>query len=428
MKPILYLIYNFLKLLTKLFLRVYYPNMARIGLHHLRYRGGSILVSNHPNTLIDPLNAASRVPKIVHFLANASLFQSPFGNWFFNTFFCIPVERPQDTKGRQINNKDSFLRSQAFLRSGGCLYIAPEGGSELGRQVRPFKTGTARIALSAEAAFDFKLGLRILPVGLTYDDAGRFRSRATIHGGEPILVQDYEAAYRKSSVQAARKLTQDLEDRVRSLCIDTEDAAEDRCVQRVEELLRNARPVGAAAHFHRTKQFIEQRRAWAADDPQAEGGFQARLGAYFEGLERLGSSDRAMQQAPRLWQWLRLLLLAPGFAYGAINNALPAYLPRLAAQRLKIDPGYTATVKILVGLLAFPICYALQTVFVAQFASTPIAMAYLLSLPLSGWLALKWVEWGRYAQAWLRLRSHPGLAALRQEREWLLSQALSLVH
>ncbi|HKK80402.1 MAG TPA: 1-acyl-sn-glycerol-3-phosphate acyltransferase, partial [Phaeodactylibacter sp.] len=242
MNPILYAIYQFLKGLTKLSLRLYYPNADLLNIQRLKYKGGSILVSNHPNTLIDPLNAASRVPKIVHFLANASLFGTPFTYWFFNTFFCIPVERPQDTKGKPINNQAAFAKSHRFLARGGCLFIAPEGGSEMERRVRPFKTGTARIALGAEAKADFKLGLRILPVGLSYEHPERFRSHMIVNACEPILVSEYAELYREDSIAAARQLTKELEERVRNATIDTQSPEEDKAILAMEQLLRNSQP------------------------------------------------------------------------------------------------------------------------------------------------------------------------------------------
>lgn len=429
MNPLLVFIYRFLKLLTKVSLRIYYPKATMINLHYLKYRGASILVSNHPNTLVDPLNAAARVPKIVHFLAMVRLFQTPFGNWLFSTFFCIPIERPQDTQGKPINNKAAFAKSNAFLASGGCLYVAPEGDSEMERRVRPFKTGTARIALGAEAAQDFQLGLRILPVGLSYDAPGQFRSRMYVYAGKPIEVRDYADAYRKGSTAAARQLTKDLEAKVRSQAIDTLNVEEDRAVLRMECLLRNSAPLPGEAHFHRTKQLIARYREWEQDAPGERSAFDSRLQAYFEQLDALRSSDRSVARPLRYYglHIIGLSFLVPVFLYGWLNNLLPAGIPYWTEKRLNLYPGYRATVRILTGLLSFPVFYALQTALVSLWAISPWAWIYLLSLPLAGWLAWQYQSWWRRVRAFLQVRNKIERSKLEKERAWLLEQINSML-
>lgn len=408
-------------------LRLYYPKADLLNLQRLKYKGGSILVSNHPNTLIDPLNAASRVPKIVHFLANASLFGTPFTNWFFNTFFCIPVERPQDTKGKPINNQAAFAKSHRFLASGGCLFIAPEGGSEMGRRVRPFKTGTARIALGAEAKADFKLGLRILPVGLSYEHPERFRSHMIVNACEPILVSDYADLYRENTIAAARELTKDLEERVRNAAIDTQSPEEDKAILAMEQLLRNSQPVSGSEHFKRTKKLIEAYREWATHDPEKHAAFGSQLDAYQAQLQTQRTTDKAVAR-PQPLLLLRVLafsLLVPFFAYGFINNLLPFTAVWWVSRKLDLYTGYQTTVRILAGLLFFPLAWAIQTIVVAQFC--PYAWWYLLTLPLAGWIALRYWEGAAELLANLRLRNPVERQNLQQIRTRLFASVQKLL-
>lgn len=428
MNPILYLIYQFLKLLTKLSFRVYYPNTTRMNLQRLRYRGGSILVSNHPNTLLDPLNAACRVPKVVHFLANASLFQTPFTNWFFNTFFCIPVERPQDTQGKPINNANAFRKSQEFLIKGGCLYIAPEGGSEMERRVRPFKTGTARILLGAAAQQGFDTDLCILPVGLTYDHADRFRSHMTVNAAAPILARDYAETYRRDTIKAARQLTQDLEQAIRDHTIDTKDKAEDTIVLRAETLLRNSAPLNGAAHFQRTKAWIEGLRRQAAGAPEAYNAYVRQIDQYWSKLTSAQTTDEAVSTSVSLQSRTLLIFGAPLALYGWLNNLLPGYLAKLTSEKLDLYIGYTATVQILCGLLAFPIFYALQSIGVGTWLSATAGWLYLLSLPLSGWLYLKWRAVAERVRARHYAKRINDLKAVKAERKELLHTTLQYLN
>ena len=184
------------------------------------YKGPCIVVSNHPGTLMDPLNTAVLMKRRVHFLANATLFASRFGNWFFSNFYCIKIERFSDTKGKPLNNKEAFKMATDHLTNGGCLYMAPEGGSNAGRHLHKLKTGPARIALNTEVVNDFDLDLVILPVGLNYSNPTEFRSSLLTIMGEPIKVADFKKDWEKNQIGTVRKLTAVLKEKMEAILID----------------------------------------------------------------------------------------------------------------------------------------------------------------------------------------------------------------
>jgi glycerol-3-phosphate O-acyltransferase/dihydroxyacetone phosphate acyltransferase len=65
------------------------------------------------------------------------------------------------------------------LRRGECCAIFPEGGSHDRSQLLPLKAGVAIMALGALAE-DPSLDLKVVPCGLNYFNAHRFRSRAVV--------------------------------------------------------------------------------------------------------------------------------------------------------------------------------------------------------------------------------------------------------
>ncbi|KAJ5901869.1 acyltransferase [Penicillium taxi] len=73
------------------------------------------------------------------------------------------------------------------LSNGGCIGIFPEGGSHDRSNLLPLKAGAALIALGALAR-DPDCGLSIIPCGMNYFHAHKFRSRAVIEFGRPIHV------------------------------------------------------------------------------------------------------------------------------------------------------------------------------------------------------------------------------------------------
>ncbi|KAF7511841.1 hypothetical protein GJ744_003572 [Endocarpon pusillum] len=83
------------------------------------------------------------------------------------------------------------------LRDGGCIGIFPEGGSHDRPDLLPLKAGVAIMALGALAA-DPDCGLKIIPCGMNYFHAHKFRSRAVIEFGHPIEPHpDQIEAYKK---------------------------------------------------------------------------------------------------------------------------------------------------------------------------------------------------------------------------------------
>lgn len=89
------------------------------------------------------------------------------------------------------------------LKEGGCIGIFPEGGSHDRTELLPLKAGVAIMALGALAE-NPDCGVCIVPVGMNYFHAHKFRSRCVIEFGEaihiePRLVQQYKNGDRRGA-------------------------------------------------------------------------------------------------------------------------------------------------------------------------------------------------------------------------------------
>lgn len=90
------------------------------------------------------------------------------------------------------------------LRSGGCVGIFPEGGSHDRTGLLPLKAGVAIMALGALAESP-DTDLKVVPVGMNYFHAHKFRSRAVVEFGQPItvpteLVDMYKHGQRREAI------------------------------------------------------------------------------------------------------------------------------------------------------------------------------------------------------------------------------------
>lgn len=90
------------------------------------------------------------------------------------------------------------------LSAGGAVGIFPEGGSHDRTELLPLKAGVAIMALGALAA-NPDSGLKIVPCGMNYFHAHKFRSRAVVEFGNPVevpkeLVELYKSGERREAV------------------------------------------------------------------------------------------------------------------------------------------------------------------------------------------------------------------------------------
>ena len=355
----------------------------------------TILVSNHPNTMVDVFHVAKKVGP-VSFLANAGLFKNKYIGKILRILHGIPVERPQDVQGRMINNKNVFEECDKFLSNGGCLYIAPEGSSFVERRLRKIKSGTARIGLSAENSNNFSLGLQILPVGVTYSDYYGFRSDVFINVGTPIFVKDYQADFEKDSFKTAKLLTKDLQKTMQDLILhtDNKDADVDELVIAIEKVM-NYTPT-TVENFKKSKDWIAKLITVKNIDETQFKNLQNQIQDFFEVLARHKLTNKLLADSKvKGYEILKAILLFPIFIWGFLNNMIPLAFPAILSKKIKIYHGYISTIKIVIGLVSFLIFYPLQIRWVhLYFDNVWVTVIYALLLIPTGLIA-----WD-YAQEW----------------------------
>ena len=353
--PVLRLIYFFLRTFAWLSGHLFYRHRLVLGRANLQdFHGPAIVISNHPSTLMDVLNVGEPVPREMFFLANYGLFKNPVSNWILTRLYCIPIKRKEDVaEGDARNNDSAFEQSFQHLEKQGILFIAPEGYSWMNRWVREFKTGTARIAFGTENRNNWRLNLKIYPVGLSYSAPNLFRSNVAINFGEPLEVATWSAAYNQHRAKAVDALTAELQQRVTDLTIHTRDESGQEFITRLEEMLANSRPLPAEESFRRSQQLTKQ----YLDNES----LRLKVSSYFADLQAAHLKDEGLENNPRSASgptFLTTFFLTLGFPFFGLGYAfwwLPCFLPWLLAKQLKLYVGYDSTLKILSGAIVFPL-------------------------------------------------------------------------
>lgn len=125
----------------------------------------------------------------------------------------------------KIDQKEVYNYVFQHLSAGGCLGIFPEGGSHDRTDLLPLKAGVAIMAFGAMAN-DPNCNVTIVPCGMNYFNAHKFRSRAVVEFGHPIeispeLVLKYEDP--ETSKAAIKELLDIITNGLHAVTVNCED-------------------------------------------------------------------------------------------------------------------------------------------------------------------------------------------------------------
>ncbi|KAJ3378870.1 hypothetical protein HDU84_007233 [Entophlyctis sp. JEL0112] len=110
-----------------------------------------------------------------------------------------------------VDQGEMFSSVVQRLNNGGCVGIFPEGGSHDRTDFLPIKAGGAIMALAAMAQNEY-LNVQIVPVGLNYFNASKWRSRAVVEFGDPIQIpKTLVQAYREGGDGKRKAISEVLE-------------------------------------------------------------------------------------------------------------------------------------------------------------------------------------------------------------------------
>ena len=192
--------------LARLMLHVFFREVELLGSERLPRGVPLVIASNHANSVVDGVLLLALPGVRPRLLAKSTLWSHPFMRPLLVLAGALPVYRRQDPGVDMAGNLATFARCHEALAGGVNIALFPEGTSHNEPHALPLKTGAARIVLEAEAVRG-PLGVRIVPVGLSYEAKGRFRSKVRVSVGHPIDPAAEVARYGTQPGVAIRALT-----------------------------------------------------------------------------------------------------------------------------------------------------------------------------------------------------------------------------
>ena len=367
--------------------------------------GPVLVAANHPNSLIDPLLIFYTGGRRTRPLAKAPLFDHIVVGIALRGLGGIPVYRRQDDPHQMHRNTTTFDAAIAALVRGEAVQIYPEGRSHSEPRMSELRTGAARIALMAEVHAGWNLGLRVQPVGLTYERKPFFRGRAVASYGAPIAVSAYREGYEADEKASVRLLTRDIREALLDLTLEA-DTAEDRELIDLAERIwarekREVRPrerQTLSARLPRMRLFARAYARLRSEEPERAEHLRAGVRRYHRMVTALGVREgdvppqyhlgRVTAYAAR--HVITLSLVLPAAVLGVALWAIPYHLTRVVAQRFRASHDQVATYKLSVGFFVFPLWLIVTGAVAGAWLGFPLAFATTVGSPLLAWAAIAW--------------------------------------
>jgi 1-acyl-sn-glycerol-3-phosphate acyltransferase len=369
--------------------------------------GPQLWVASHFGAFSDPivlLHALRRPPR---FLAADGLFRVPVLGWVLRSAGAIPVRRTQDGGGAA--NATAFDAAWAALRGDVPVAIFPEGIANDAADLAPLRTGAARIALGADLP-----GLRIVPVGIHYQDKAGLRSRVFVDVGAPLdldgwLAPNGGAPAGGDGRALVRALTAELERRLRVVAPSFTDVGEQHALLAAASIALRS-PDGPATYGAQAD--LADALTELPEDERAQ--LVEAVAAYRDELDAAGVDDAAVVRADRrsLRSLLRTLVvgvfLLPPALLGAVVH-VPLAVVTWASGLLPVAPVTAATIRPAVAVVGAVVTWTGASWWAARLELVEGAAAVLalglVVLPLWGLAALVVGERLLLALSWVRRRA-----------------------
>ena len=436
--------YDFSHTLIKPFLDIYHDwifnqRHYKLNKHNIPKQGPVLVAFTHQCALMDSMMVLTLTNWQPIHLARADIFKPKLQRKILFYFKMMPIFRIRDGLKNVRQSLETFEKSSQVLRKKKFLVIAPEANHVPKRRVRTLSKGFARLAFKAEEDNDFKLGLKILPVGLHYEDYYSARISVVSNVGEPIDFSDLLPLYRQDEQKAYLALRDRLTEAFKKLIIHIEDLDKYEDCELARQIgtwiLSKKQNVKVRNEKHRFllgKQVVDRLRDHVKrNKPQLFDKIINRVREYRKALENRKLHDFTVRKDQSVFRLvlkgLWYLITLPVFAYGFVFNIPIYYIPTWMTRKIK-EPSFHTSVRFVHYMFLYPLYYILLYFLSAHWIpSVWWRLAFVVSLPLAGAFALSWLRGvGKWFEK-LRFRFSSYRKDLKDKRQKvveLLQQAL----
>lgn len=405
-------------------IRIFFKDVKLRNQHNIPRDKPLIIVSNHPSAFMDPLVHGVFVTYPLYFLVRADVFSSKFIVWLFKNVHMAPIYRMVEDGVNSLKKNDKvFEECYKLLIANKTILLFGEGETDdtFVRRIKSLKKGPVRIALGAENKYDFNLGVNIVCAGINYTNPSSFRSNILISLSDPIDVRRYKKLFEEDNTKAMRSLNKEIFKKLKNEVVYLEDKNLDEFFEQLliisgkgmnnKTVNNNHKLVDRWKYSidlankinqlnHKDKKFIDR--------------LKEKTSCYFKSLKEINIDDSILRSTKykvlntkyevrmkkhfvihhsylvlhTLIDFLFLIVGFPFFLFGYINNYLPSKIPDYASRMITERPVFYNSIKMMMGILTFPLFYAIILWFVQYIANNWLITAiYAGLMPVTGLFA-----------------------------------------
>lgn len=360
-----------------------------------------MVVSNHQNTLCDPLALLLDMPvrkeRKFRIITRASVFNNNLANSALRWLGLLPAYRlAVDGEESLSNNAETFETVENELLHNGTIIIFPEGRHQNKHWLGEFSTGYLRMMFDTAEKSNFEKELFILPTCNHYSDYSGVREQMLIKYGTPVSLKPYYELYKTKPRTAQRQVNALVRKQVSDLMLDITDLENYTAI----DFLRGTYGIKFACNkgFNPSllpeklladKELFATLNTLKAENEEKIQKIYDETDDLNAKMRQLGicdsSFDRITSFGNIFFSGFFQLLLFPVYAFSLIVNLLVVYVPRFLNSKVK-DPMMHSAVQIFATCL-----FTVPLTFIFWFILTWIvsgsvwlALAWIICLPLTG--------------------------------------------
>jgi 1-acyl-sn-glycerol-3-phosphate acyltransferase len=392
--------------------RVFYRKIIVLGLDNINPDHHLIFAPNHQNALMDALAVLFTHKGQPVFLARADIFKKKMIASLLYFLKILPVYRIRDGFSSLKSNDEIFLKTIDVLKNKNGLVILPEGSHAGFRRLRQLKKGICRVAFQSDAATGYKLGIKIIPVGIEFSHYQRFRQVLTVVYGKPIEISDFYDLYKISPEKALNELRNRLSYEMKRNMIHIGSEEDYEAIDELRAIINGSFSDDIKfPKLFRDRILIDKLNLLKESDPQVYDRICSLSLRVKRKSQELKTDYRLLEKKKHSPGWLitgltGIIFTFPLYLYGNIFNLTFLEIPNLQIKNIQ-DPQFHSSMRFGISLiLAFiflPLYLVLSFII---FSSWLLGFIIFLSLPLSGLFAWNYVQQYKRIIGGFRIRKY----------------------
>ncbi len=368
----------------------FYRKIIILGRENINPDDPLIFAPNHQNALMDALAVLYTHKGQPIFLARADIFKKKFIASILYVLKILPVYRIRDGFSSLKGNDEIFQKTIDVFKNKNGLVILPEGDHKGFRRLRQLKKGICRVAFQAEEASDYKLNIKIIPVGIEFSNYSRYRQVLTVVYGKPIDVSAYYELYRENEEKALNTLKKRLSDEMKRIMVHIESEEDYEAIDELRSIINEKYSDDIKLpKLFRDRILISRLNKLKINDPATYRRICDLSLEIKKNARNLHVTYRLLHKKKHPLVWLiaglaGLLVTSPVWLFGNIFTLTFLSLPELQIRKTK-DPQFHSSVRFgISAALAFIFMPVYLVLSLLIFSPWWLSIAVFLSIPFAG--------------------------------------------